>query len=342
MSTAAAALRRMRLVGSWVRPSLTGMDLEEPGIGSWRFASAVAALAIAGWIIAVGSGRYTQIIIALGCSYLVAALGYNLVAGYAGQLAFGQAAFLAISAYVYTVLVHVGTAVVIAFVAAVLASMLAAAVVGLAVLRTRHFYLALVTLAFSETVVLFLQRWPATNGDDGISVNLNGSDAVYVTIVVAALALIFVDRLVRSPLGRAFRMVNSDENAAAAMGVAIARTRIIAFVLSGLFGGIGGILLAGTLGFITPENFSIGLTVLLLTMIVIGGMGSIWGTIVGTAVIVVIADVYSVAVGFQDIFYGIVLFVALVLMPGGLVSLPDRVRAALRRLFSLASEHRGP
>jgi branched-chain amino acid transport system permease protein len=314
------------------RRSATGMEGELPGLGSWRFTAVVVAGALLGALYVAGTGRFTQLVVALGCAYFVAALGYNIIAGYAGQLAFGQAGFLAISAYLYAVLREDGVGTLPAAGIGLAGSIVAAAIVGVAVLRTRHFYLALVTLAFAEAVVLGIQQWEPTHGDDGISVELVGENMVYVAIAAAALSMIVVDRVVRSRLGRALAMVSSDERVAEAMGVATAWTRVNASIMAGALGGVGGLLLAGSLEYIAPQNFEVKLTVLLLTIIVVGGLGSIWGTVVGTALIVYIDQVMEVSTGSRDIVYGVLLFLALALLPRGLVSLPAVAAAAWARL----------
>jgi branched-chain amino acid transport system permease protein len=314
------------------RRTATGMDYEVSWFGPWRFTSGVVICAVAALLVVGSYGQYNMSVVSLGCAYLVAALGYNVIVGYNGQLAFGQAGFLAISAYVFAVLEQAHVSTILSAVAGVLVSIAAAAVLGLAVIRARHFYLALITLAFAQAVILLVERWPATHGDDGIAVNLNGNNTVYVSIVVAAIALLFVDRLVRSRFGRAMAMVKSDDRVAEALGVPSALTRVVAGAIGGGLGGVGGVLLAGTLGYITPQNFSIDLTVLLLTMIVVGGLGSVWGTIVGTLLIVILNQAIASTNGWQDIIYGVVLYASLALMPGGLVMLPQRAVALWARV----------
>lgn len=315
------------------RRSLTGSELELPGAGSWRFAFVVLLVAVLAEIFIGAFGRYYMSVFSVGCGYLVAALGYNVVLGYNGQLSFGHAGFLAISSYGFAVMEQAGYSSWISAIVGVAASVVAALLLGLAVIRARHFYLALITLAFAQAVILVIERWHAqTHGDDGISVDLNGRNTVYVAIAVAAIALLLVDRLVRSRFGRAMVMVRSDERVAEAMGVPTAWTRMAAAAIAGGLGGVGGILLSGSLGYITPQNFSIDLTVLLLTMIVVGGLGSMWGTIIGAIGIVILNQIIANSQGWSDIIYGLVLFAALALLPGGIVSLPQRLLVGWAKL----------
>lgn len=315
------------------RRTQTGTGLELPILGAWRY---VLVVLVAGLLLAnfIGlSGRYNMSVFSVACAYLVGALGFNLIVGYNGQLFFGYAGFLAIGGYGYAVMQQNGHGSLSSIVVAVAAATFSGLILGLAVLRARHFYLALITLAFSQAVILAVSRWHAqTHGDDGISAALNGQNTVYVSIAFATVALLAIDRMVRSRFGRAMVMVRSDENVAQAMGVPSGQIRLIVSAIGGGFGGLSGVLLSGTLGFITPANFSIDLTVLLLTMIVVGGLGSIWGTVVGTSIIMVLNQYLAHSLGWRDIIYGLVLFAALTLLPGGVVHLPDRLNSARAKL----------
>jgi branched-chain amino acid transport system permease protein len=308
------------------RETLTAFDFELPIIGAWRFDIGVVVVTLAALLYSLYEGGYIQTVVGIGCAYLIAALGYNLLLGYAGQMAFGQAGFMAIGAYIYAVLEARGVSELWGFLAALTASALVAAVIGMIVLRTREFYLALVTLAFAQAILVIINLWPATNGENGIAVSLMGQNLFYVAIGLAAASMLIVQRIVRSRIGRAFYMIRSEEQAASVMGVPLARTRTLAFVLSGIFGGMGGIVLAASLTFITPSDFTTDVTLLLLAMIVVGGLSSIWGTVIGVALLTYIPQVLTISPTTQDIAYGAALYLVLVLFPGGVISLGDAVR----------------
>jgi branched-chain amino acid transport system permease protein len=302
--------------------SATSAAKELPFLGSsWTTVGvAVVAAIVAIW--AYETGAYVQTLVGLFGAYLVAALGYNVVLGNAGQFAFCQNAFMAIGAYGFAVAQpHVG--VVLAVVLGVGAATLAGAVLGAAIIRTREIYLALLTLAFSQAALLLIELWPPTQGDNGILAALGGDQAYVVAIVFAAVAVVVVQRLLRSNAGRAFALVRTDERAASAMGVNVPLTRILAFSFSAMLGGMGGIVLAGVLTFITPTNFTLEITLLLLTMIVIGGVGSVWGTAVGVLIMVVIQQYLPSAGTMGDYINAALLFVILVVRPGGLSSLVE-------------------
>ena len=313
------------------RRTASGLSGELPGIGSPSFGVTAVAVGLLALVACSVGGRYVQVLVSIGCAYVVSALGYNLVLGYAKQMAFGQAGFMAVGAYTFAVLQSHGVISALGFLAAITASGLVAVVIGVGVLRTRHFYLGLVTLAFAEAVLVLLNIWPETHGENGIGVTLLGRNEYYFAVGLTLVALVGADRLVRSRFGRAMAMV-SLEGPAAAMGVPVARTRIAAFVWSGVYGGAGGILLAGALLYITPSDFSSELTLLLLAMIVVGGLASIWGTVAGVILLTILPQVLSLSVQLQTVLYGAVLFLVLVYRPHGLISAVGLLRFhSLRR-----------
>jgi branched-chain amino acid transport system permease protein len=310
----------MRLVRLPAISNETVADRDRPLVGRLVPTVSVIVVAFVVWLVAASAGLYIQTIIGLFCCYLIAALGYNLVLGFGGQFAFCQSAFMAIGAYTYAVLSPDIGPIVAIIVAAVVTSAIGA-LVGLAIIRTREIYLALITLAFAQATLLAIQLWPPTQGDNGIFVDLGGSFTYVFAIVAAALAMLVVLRLVRSPFGRQLAMIRTDETAAAAMGVNVALTRVKVFALSAFLGGISGVLLAGVLTFITPANFTLDVTLMLLTMIVVGGVASVWGTVAGVLLITVVRQLIP---GIGDVgayIDGGILFVILLLRPAGLRSL---------------------
>jgi branched-chain amino acid transport system permease protein len=317
-------LRRLRVSTPTTVTSPVG-ELRYAG-SSWATTGVVlAALIVAVW--SAVSGAYVQTVVGLFAAYLVAALGYNVVLGQAGQFAFCQNAFMALGAYGYAVSAP-RWGPVAGFVVGAVAATVAGVVIGVAIIRTRELYLALLTLAFSQAALLGIELWPPTQGDNGILVRLgDGSGTYVVAIVCAALAVLLVQRLTRSKVGRAFALIRTDEKAAATMGVNVPLTRMLAFAFSSLLGGVGGVLLGAVLTFVTPTNFTLELTLLLLTMIVIGGLGSVWGTAIGVLIMVVVQQFLPSAGSVGDYLNAALLFVILAIRPGGLRSLV-RLRSA--------------
>lgn len=287
----------------------------------------LAAVLVAVW--ADVGGAYLQTVAGLFGAYVVSALGYTVVLGQAGQFAFCQNAFMALGAYGYAVS-QPRFGPVAGVLIGVAAATVAGTIIGGAIIRTRDLYLALLTLAFSQAALLAIQLWPPTQGDNGILVDFGGDRAYLLAIGFAAVALIVVQRMTRSKIGRAFALVRTDEKAAATMGVNVPVTRMLAFAFSSLLGGLGGVLLGAVLTFVTPTNFTLELTLLLLTMIVIGGVGSVWGAVTGVLIMVVVQQFLPTSGSFGSYLNAGLLFVILVLRPGGLRSLVN-LRSGGRR-----------
>jgi branched-chain amino acid transport system permease protein len=260
----------------------------------------------------VAEGAYVQSQLGLLCGLAVAALGYNVALGLCGQFAFCQGAFMAIGCYVCAV-VEPAIGAFAAAVVAVLMAGIVATVVGLLVLRTREIYLAVVTLAFASALGVLIEHFPPTNGDNGIQVSVAGQNVWLLGIVVLWLAMLGYDRFRTSQLGRMAVLVSSDDDTALTSGVRVKGLRVGAITLSGLFGGLGGVIWGGSLGFVTPDSFSVDLTLLLLTIIVIAGSRSSWLTVLVTALYVVSQQYLTVASQWSDVIYGGLLVVAVFL-----------------------------
>ncbi len=232
--------------------------------------------------------------------FVLLALGLNIVVGYAGLLDLGYAAFFAIGAYTAAFLtspisrlpfrVDFWLAMVVSFFVA----MLFGVVLGTPTLRLRGDYLAIVTLAFGEIVpriFLNLERW--TGGSKGMNpighphlfgLQFGPGDRIawyYLILGVGAISVFAIGRLRDSRLGRAWIAIREDEIAASAMGIDLVRTKLLAFAMGASFSGFAGSLFAGLYQFIDPSQFEFSISILVLCMVILGGMGNIYGVIVG-------------------------------------------------------------
>lgn len=241
--------------------------------------------------------------------YIVLTASLNLTNGFTGDFSLGHAAFMAIGGYASALLTMPLAARALQLadlpewfrefatpfpLATVLGGLLAALValpVGMVVLRLRGHYLAVATLGLLFIVKSVASNWePVTRGARGLS-GLDAATNVWWAFGWAVITVFVVWRMVHSPFGRSMIAVRDDSVAAASRGVRVLRVRLIAFVLSAFFGGIGGALLAHQLTAITPETFSFDLTFLIVIMLVIGGQGSVTGSIIG-AIIMTIVPVF--------------------------------------------------
>ncbi|MFI5273295.1 MAG: branched-chain amino acid ABC transporter permease [Ktedonobacterales bacterium] len=283
-------------------------------VRGWRLGLVVLLLAV---LLPYATGNQALIETGIGVGiYVLLALGLNIVVGFAGLLDLGYVAFYAIGAFTVGALtggllqgangkpitIHVFSWWMILPVAAILAA-LAGAILGAPTLRLRGDYLAIVTLGFGEIVPVVFNNVPFFFGPLGLSPNApddtnlgplgtvswgNPVDrtAYYMlTLALVVIAVIAVSSLRNSSLGRAWVAVREDETAAAASGVNLVRAKLLAFSLGALFGGIGGALYAGDIGHVDYTLFSFQVSITVLVMIVLGGLGSIPGAIVGAVVL---------------------------------------------------------
>jgi branched-chain amino acid transport system permease protein len=274
--------------------------------------------------------------------YTIVCAGLSLIFGYAGQLSLTQAAFYGIGAYISALLTtRFEQSFWVGLTAAALLPALVAAAIGLPILRLRHYYLAMATLAFGEImVVVFVQEVDITGGPTGI-VNLPGPSLFgyrldtparyyYLVWALAVLVLWFSHNLVRGKYGRALRAINENEVAAGAMGVNVAALKALMFVLSAVYAGLGGALFAHHISFVSPDTFSVNLSILLVIMVAVGGVQSLWGAVLGAVFITVLPSLLGGYQQYAMLVYGFVLFFVLMFMPDGLVGLFDRLAARMR------------
>ena len=246
----------------------------------------------------------------LAVLFVLLSLGLNIVVGYAGLLDLGYVAFFAVGAYVYALLAspHFGLHLpfwVILPIGAALAGV-AGAVLGAPTLRLRGDYLAIVTLGFGEIVRIFMNNLSApvniTNGPKGINridpfragpldfaatdriggLEFSGPIKYYYFLLLVLLAVIVVNRRLQdSRIGRAWVAIREDEVAAKAAGIDTRNIKLLAFAMGASFGGIAGGMFAAMQTFVSPESFVLNESIMILAMVVLGGMGNIWGVIAG-------------------------------------------------------------
>jgi len=276
---------------------------------------------------------YWRGILVLCAMNVLLALGLNLVMGYTGQLNLGQSAFFAIGAYASTILIktyHWN------FWLAALAAIVGAGFLGLALaafaVRLRGHYLAIASLGFAVITYQVLVNWErVTEGVRGIYGILPPvSSTVGLFYLVAALALIVyfvLDNLVRSPVGDTLRAIREDEVSAAALGVNGALWKAFAFGVGAGIAGLAGCFYPGFVGTLVPDAFNIVESFTMMAMVIVGGMGTMIGPVIGAIVLTFLPELLR---GFGELrlmIYGIALTLVVLFMPGGIV----QAWAALRR-----------
>lgn len=278
--------------------------------------SIIALIALAAVIVCVGEfaptsgSQWTNLrtVLQLGIIYGLIAVSMNLCNGFTGLFSLGQAGFMTIGAYTYALLTipvearpgvyylygvadwlaKVSLPIPVALIAAGLMAALLAAIIGAPVLKLKSDYLAIATLGLAEVVRIVVASSPlnrVTNGSLGLT-KIPGFSSYYGIFIVAILCIVIVILLINSSYGRAFKAIRDDEIAAEAMGINLAKHKQMSFIISSFFAGIGGALMAMYMGAVSSTTFTIAVTYFILLIIVIGGMGSITGSILSAFLVI--------------------------------------------------------
>jgi branched-chain amino acid transport system permease protein len=275
--------------------------------------------------------------------FAVAVLGLNVVMGYTGAISLGQIFFLGLGAYVTAYGVTSGWNIVLVFVLACLVPAVAGLVVALAAARLGGLAIAMVTVALPIVGVPLAKRLSEfTGGSQGLSARFSDSPTgsglyddqwrLYLVLVIGGIVVALTRSLVRGKYGRAFAIVKGDENVASSMGISPYRYKVLAFTIASLIGGVSGFLYMVVVQYTSPETMGFGHSIELLVAMVIGGAGSIVGSLLGGAFYVVVPDLTNaVDPSLTALLQGALLLVVLFVLPGGLVSLPRVVVRGLRR-----------
>ena len=277
--------------------------------------------------------------------FVLLGLGLNIVVGYAGLLDLGYVAFFAIGAYTTALLTSPAAAggiemnFWVAVPIVVVVSTIAGVLIGAPVLRLRGDYLAIVTLGFGEIIRLFvISNWaaPLTGGAQGIlsipdptigDIAFDDSQSIYYLILAFCLVTAFVAvRVSNSRIGRSWNAMREDEQVAEAMGISIIKTKLLAFGIGAAIGCLGGAFFAVKIGSIFPASFNLLVSIQVLALIILGGMGNIWGVIVGAAVLVGLPELLLEFAEFRLLFYGAILVAIMLVKPEGLVPSARRRR----------------
>lgn len=287
---------------------------------------------------------YRSVGIIIGLQAIVT-IGLCLVMGLAGQISLGQASFWGIGAYTSAVLTtKFGLSPFIGLVAAAIVPGLFAFILGRAIAGLQGYYLAMATLAFGYIVQIGITEWESVTGGANGMISIpqmtffgDSELSMYFLIWgIVTCVLLFSLNLLNSRVGRAFRAIHKSEIAATSMGIDVRKFKLNAFVVSGMFAGISGGLYAHYMGILDPQPFGLHESIKFLTMVVIGGMTSIWGALIGTILIGFISEglilLSEVVPGLQGdvdtIVFGAILVLIIMFMPEGLV---PRIRASYER-----------
>ena len=264
------------------------------------------------------SAYYLQIIILVGINIIMAS-SLNLITGFTGQLSIGHAAFVSVGAYASALAtLKLG----FPFFASLLCGGLVAAffgiLIGIPTLKLKGDYLAIATLGFGEIVRIVFLNLEITGG----AVGLRGipKDTTLTWVIISVIVTLFVlYRIIRSRVGRALIAIREDETAAESMGINTTYYKILAFGVGAFFAGLGGGLFSHYFRYIQPNSFGFLKSIEYLCMVVLGGLGNIWGSVIGAAALTAIPELLRASADYRQLFYGAILVIMMRIRPEGIM-----------------------
>lgn len=292
--------------------------------------------------------HFSLLMVATVLLYLTACLGLNIQFGYAGVVNFASASFFGVGGYTAAVLArHTGIPHLLVIVAGGIMAALIGLILVLPVLRTRGHYAAVITIAFAILFRTFLEVNDALGGPQGLKLpaltvlgwNFNRNFEIFgielsfyvnyvlLSLALAAFAFVVTRRLERSWIGLSMDAVRLDETASACFGVHLARWKAAAFTLGNFMAGAAGAVYSLMLGFIAPSNFTFGDSLIMVSIILLGGIGNPWGVAVAAAIVVVLPEKLQMIQEYRFILYATMVILILLFRPEGL--LPRKLRVYL-------------
>jgi branched-chain amino acid transport system permease protein len=307
----------------------------------------VLLLLIFPWI----GGSYLTYLVCLTGIHVIAAMGLNIVTGYAGQISLGHAAFMGVGCYTVAALAKVDVPFYLALPLAGLVSALVGLIVGVPSLRIKGLYLAVATLAAQFILLFVFREWDSvTGGVRGVNIApaevggwvMNTDREIYYLIVACALVMLLGARnLFRTHIGRSFIAIRDKDISAEVLGIDLFRGKLMAFALGSFYAGVAGGLMGYFYRAITPEHFTLALSVFYLAAIIVGGLGTVLGVILGAAFMTLVPEVLRGVVSFvtlwapnamallspvREMVFGALIIAFLIFEPHGLVEIWRRIR----------------
>lgn len=278
----------------------------------------------------LGNNAYIMVILCLAGIYIIACSGLDLLFGYSGQISLGHAAFYAIGAYTSGILsTKLGLNVWLCILIAGILSAVYAALIAIPISKLVYMFLSLATIGIGELTYQAIINLPDLTGSFqgvkkipaitiGSTVFKNAYSFYYIVLAFVIVFLIIKHRIVVSMIGRAFIAIRENSDAANAMGVNVRYYKVMAFAISAFFTGIAGALYAHFVGFISPESFMGDQSVLFLTIVLFGGMGTFIGPVIGSLFIISLNESIQALGSYQMLVYGLFIITVVIFIPDGL------------------------
>ncbi len=289
------------------------------------------------------SSLYLITILTMIGIYALATLGLNITMGYAGQVNLGQAAFVGIGAFTSAILTTTyGVSFWIALPLSGIMAWLIGILLGMVSIRLKHDFLAITTIGFNFIVVSIFLYYDIFGGSFGIiniprptffGITLKGANFLLLVFIILAMAMFFNYWMEKSWLGLALKAIKEDEDAAESMGVDIKKYKIIAFSFGAFFAGIAGSLLAHFKTYIVWSDFGFSVSIMLLTMCILGGLESIYGPLVGASIVVLLPEIFRPLMDYRLITYAIFLILLLKYMPQGIIGRGSYLDRKVKEFF---------
>lgn len=287
--------------------------------------------------------RYYSGIITMMCINMILAVSLNLASGFLGQLVLGHAGFMSVGAYSAALFtIHSGLPLSVSFpIALVIGGVVAAVfgvIIGVPALRLKGDYLAIITLGFGEIIRVVIINMSFTGGARGLRGIKPLTNFSWV-FVIAVLTVMIVFAFIRSRHGRAVISIREDEIAAEASGINTTYYKLLAFIMAAFFAGIAGALYAHHIGVLVPSKFDFNYSVEILVMVVLGGLGSITGSIIAAVVLTILPEALRDFSSYRMLLYSVILICVMLFKPSGLLGqrelsltkLPGQIKSLLSR-----------
>lgn len=306
--------------------------LFESFVDKFKAPLCIAAVVVLLLLPHLGLSQYIMNLVIKIAVYAMFALGLNILVGYVGLVSLGHAGFVAIGAYACSLFViRMGMNFWLALLLSALLAAVFGVLLGLPTLRLAGSYLSVVTLGFGEIVRTVVMNWRSvTNGTLGVkpipkptffgnSLTLANGGLYYAMLFLLALATVFCLFLAKSKTGRAFQAIKTDETAAIMMGINVTYYKVLAFVLSGVICAVAGGYYATTMGYIDPNSFTFDTSTTILSIVILGGMGTIRGAFLGSLILTAFPEISRVLMDYRFVMYGVILVVMMRFRPQGLL-----------------------
>ena len=293
--------------------------------------SAAAAMILLALPFILNNQYLLAVVVKIGV-YAIFAMGLNILAGYAGLVSLGHAGFVAIGAYTASLCeVKLGMNFFPAALCGMLVAGMAGVILGLPTMRVTGTYLSIITLGFGEIVKMITMNWTSvTNGLLGVrnipkpslfgwNMTITNKGMYYLVLGIAVLIALFCMRLVKSKIGRAWQAIRGDEMASAMAGISITGYKILAFVISACICALGGALYASHIGYIDPNTFNFEISTMILSIVILGGMGTIRGMFAGAVLLIALPEVSRFLMEYRFVLYGVILVIMMKFRPQGIL-----------------------